>query len=107
MIEPRIVQRLRDAAEDHRVRPEAPVRLELLLADGRSLTGAPLAVEDGAVWVQTGPDEDAAVVELETVLDLRDVDVCGADVRELDLRGPAVPAQDRGAPEALAEPTAG
>ncbi|WP_432485422.1 hypothetical protein [Kineococcus esterisolvens] len=71
MIEPRIVQRLRDAAEDHRVHPEEPVHLTVRLADGRSVTGAPLAVEDGAVWLQTEQEEDAAPVQLDSVQELR------------------------------------
>ncbi|WP_432503298.1 hypothetical protein [Kineococcus arenarius] len=79
MIEPRIVQRLRDAAEDHRVHPEEPVHLTVQLADGRSVSGTPLAVEDGTVWLRTLQDEDGAAVELDSVLDLR-----------VDGHGPAV-----------------
>ncbi|WP_337062656.1 hypothetical protein [Kineococcus sp. G2] len=72
MIEPRIVQQLRDAAEDQRVHPEEPVRLTVRLSDGTSVTGTPLAVEDGAVWLRTGQEEDGAPVELASVLDLRE-----------------------------------
>ncbi|NAZ85905.1 hypothetical protein [Kineococcus indalonis] len=79
MIEPRIVQRLRDAAEDHRVHPETPVRLTVQLADGRSVTGTPLAVEDGTVWLRTAQDEDGAALELESVLDLREASPAALD----------------------------
>ena len=79
MIEPRIVQRLRDAAEDHRVHPETPVHLTVQLADGRSVTGTPLAVEDGAVWLRTAQEEDGAPLELESVLDLRDAGATAAE----------------------------
>ena len=70
-----IVQRLRDAAEDHRVDPGGTPEVTVHLVDGRSYTGTVLAVEDGAAYLdltRCGADatrSDTLVLEA-TVIDL-------------------------------------
>ena len=62
-MEPLIVQRLRDAAEDRRVDPERTADVTLHLAGGQSVTGSVLAVEDGAAYLD--------LTGVPTVVDLR------------------------------------
>ncbi|PPK96104.1 hypothetical protein CLV92_105206 [Kineococcus xinjiangensis] len=65
-MEPLIVQRLRDAAEDRRVDPDRTADVTLHLIGGRSLTGSVLAVEDGAAYLDlTGVP---TVVDLTTIV---------------------------------------
>ena len=70
MIQSQIVQRLRDAAEDLRLHPETPVTVTVRLEGGDTLTGSPLAVEDGEVHLELPGGSGAAAVPLDSVLDL-------------------------------------
>ena len=73
-----IVQRLRDAAEDHRVDPTGTPELTVHLAGGESYTGRVLAVEDGAAYLDLtgrgagGARGDTAVLDA-TVIDLTSI----------------------------------
>ena len=73
-----IVQRLRDAEEDHRVQPGAGAPVVLRLSGGGSVTGDVVAVEDGAAYLQPGPDGAAVVVDLTRIVDLTRADLVGA-----------------------------
>ena len=65
-----IAQRLWDAAEDHRLDPSRQGEVTVTLADGASLSGSPVAVEDGFLWLRL-PGEDASrQIHLRTVVDL-------------------------------------
>ena len=73
-----IVQRLRDAAEDHRVDPGGAPAVTLHLVGGRSLTGSVLAVEDGAAYLDLtapgGPTAfDLSAADGPTAIDLTSI----------------------------------
>lgn len=66
-----VVQRLWDAVEDHRLKTARP-QLTVTLTDGGRLSGRPVAVEDGRLWLQLAGEDNPREIHLREVTDALD-----------------------------------
>ena len=63
-----IAQRLWDAAEDYRLDP-SQLKVTVTLANGETVSGSPVAIEDGLLWLQLPGEEVLREIHLATVVD--------------------------------------
>jgi len=66
-----VVQRLWDAVEDHRLQI-ARSQLTVTLADGGRVSGHPVAVEDGLLWLQLAGEDEPREIHLQAITDARE-----------------------------------